>query len=371
MAVKEQAKSVFSDRLATLRDGLSQAEFDAFVSVSPPTNQYLTGFQGTTSGVIVTATDALFLCDFRYTEQANETVTDYSVHEVSGGITKRLGERLTELGVATAAFEPQYMTVDEKESIDKPFDGKMSGVAIASPASVARMRQFKSLDEIEAIRSASQLAESVLADLVETLSAGMTEEEFAAEMEFEFKRRGAQGPSFDTIALFGRKSSLPHGRPTDKPLERGDVVLIDFGCRRAGYCSDLTRTYAYGTIPGAWFEEVYELTLTAQKLAIEAVRPGMSCRELDAVARDLISEAGHGKHFGHGLGHGVGIEIHEAPRLNPESATILETGMVVTIEPGVYLPGKGGIRIEDIILVTKDGGELLSGTPKELRILSV
>jgi len=190
-------------------------------------------------------------------------------------------------------------------------------------------------------------------------------------MEYEFKRRGAQGASFDTIALFGQKSSLPHGRPTDKPLERGDVVLIDFGCRKNGYCSDLTRTYVYGTIPGAWFEEVYDLTLTAQKLALEAVRPGMSCRELDAVARDLITEAGHGKHFGHGLGHGVGLEIHEAPRLNPESATVLEAGMVITIEPGVYLPGKGGIRIEDLVLVTKDGGELLSGSPKELRILAV
>jgi Xaa-Pro aminopeptidase len=149
----------------------------------------------------------------------------------------------------------------------------------------------------------------------------------------------------------------------------GDVVLLDFGCRLHGYCSDLTRTYAYGTIPGSWFEGTYELVLTAQRIALEAARPGIPARELDATARALIEEAGHGKHFGHGLGHGVGIEVHEAPRLNRESDTILAPGMVITIEPGIYLPGQGGIRIEDLVAVTEDGCEILSSAPKELRVI--
>ena len=363
--------SQFATRLERLRAGLQEAGIDAFISVSPPTNQYLTGFQGTTSGVIVTATDAQFLCDFRYTEQAEAAITDYKVCEVAGGVPRRLGERLTDLGVVTAAFEASYMSVEEHQAIAKYCSGELQSVTRDNSCSVARLRQVKSDEEVTLIRAASRLAEAVLADLVESLSVGITEQEFAAQLEYEFKRRGAQGPSFDTIALFGPKSSLPHGRPSSKGLENGDIVLLDFGCRRDGYCSDLTRTYAFGTIPGAWFEEVYDLTLTAQKLAIEAIRPGITCRELDAVARDLISEAGHGKHFGHGLGHGVGIEIHEAPRLNAESNTVLEPGMVITIEPGVYLPGRGGVRIEDLAVVTKDGCELLSATPKELRVLSV
>ena len=148
-------------------------------------------------------------------------------------------------------------------------------------------------------------------------------------------------------------------------------MLLDIGCRLDGYCSDLTRTYAFGTIPRLWFEGAYELVLTAQRIALEAVRPGIPARELDAIARDLIEDAGHGKHFGHGLGHGVGIEIHEAPRLNRESDTILEPGMVITIEPGIYLPGKGGIRIEDLVAVTEDGCDILSAASKELRLIDV
>lgn len=352
-------------RIEKLRQRLSTAGGDAFFSMAPPTSQYLSGFLGSTSAVIVTETEALFLCDFRYTEQAQEQVKAFIIEEVSGSMPVRLGERLNALGVQTALFEPQSITVAEVDEIGQACSATLK----PDKNLVSALRQVKEPEEIQAIREASALAEGVLETLVGELHAGITERELAARFEYEFKRRGASGASFDTIALFGPRSSLPHGAPGDTPLREGDVVLIDFGCRRNGYCSDLTRTYAFGTIPDLWFEGTYELVLTAQRIALEAARPGISARELDATARDLIEAAGHGQHFGHGLGHGVGIEIHEAPRLNRESESILEAGMVITIEPGVYLPGQGGIRIEDLVVITDDGCRVLSETSKELRVI--
>jgi len=354
-----------TERITALRKQLEAAGCDAFISLAPPTNQYLAGFTGTTSVIIITQNEAQFLCDFRYTEQAAVEVRGYGIEEMKGSLQTRAGERLAALGVEAVAFEPGYMTVSERDAIAAAYSGTLKPVSDI----VSALRVRKSPEEIAKIRAAGELAEGVLNDLVAQLEPGTTERELAAQFEYQFKARGARGASFDTIALFGARSSLPHGQPGDWALEAGDIVLLDFGCRLDGYCSDLTRTYAFGRIPAAWFEEVYELTLTAQRMALEAIRPGMLCKDLDAVARSIISDAGHGDHFGHGLGHGVGIEIHEAPRLNPESQTLLEPGMIVTIEPGIYLPERGGVRIEDLVVVTKDGCENLSGTPKELRIL--
>lgn len=352
-------------RINALRGRLADSGCEAFVSFAPATNQWLSGFRGSTSAIIVTQSDAIFLNDFRYTEQAAVQVTGFTLQEVPGNIQIRAGEKLAALGAASVAFEPGYMTVAELDYVKSAYSGELKAV----PDMVSPLRMVKSKEEIDTIRAAGQLAEGVLADLIEDLKPGITERELAAEFEYEFKARGASGASFDTIVLFGARGSLPHGQPGDKPLEYGDIVLLDFGCRLDGYCSDLTRTFAFGTIPAAWFEEIYHLTLTAQRRALEAVGPGKPCREVDAVARDIIAQGGHGKHFGHGLGHGVGIEIHESPRLNPESMAVLAPGMVVTVEPGIYIPGQGGVRIEDLVVVTEGGCENLSKAPKELRIL--
>jgi len=352
-------------RMAKLRARLEEAKLDAYFNVAPPNTQYLTGFRGSSSAVVVTDADARFLCDFRYAEQAEEQVQGFEIEVVSGDMMTRVGERLETLGARSTAFEPDYLRVSELHSLEEAFPGRVAPISDL----VAGLRLTKSQDEIDRIRDALRLSEGVLEDLVGTLETGLPERELAAQFEYEFKKRGASGASFHPIALFGPRSSLPHGEAGDRRLTSGDVVLLDFGCVLDGYCSDLTRTYAFDTIPGAWFEEIYDLTLTAQRISIEAVRPGMTCRELDAVGRDLIAEAGHGDHFGHGLGHGLGIEIHEAPRLNPQSATVLQPGMVVTIEPGVYLPGRGGIRIEDVVTVTEDGCAVLSSAPKDCRIL--
>ena len=354
------------ERLQRLRAGMEQAGADAFFSLSPPANAWLTGFDGTTSAVVVTRQEAQFLCDFRYTEQAGDQVRDFEVAEVAGSLAQRVGDRLRELSASVAVYDPGVHTVAQLEQVRESYAGSCK--PDADIVSVPRM--VKTPAEIDCIRRASQLAEGVLADVLKDLDGGQTEAEVAARIEYEYKLRGAQGASFDSIVLFGPRSSLPHGKPGNKRPEEGDVVLIDMGCMLGGYCSDLTRTFVFGTIPGSWFEEIYAVTLNAQQAALGAVRPGAGCAEVDAVARDRIRDAGFGDHFGHGLGHGVGLEVHEAPRLGKQSNTLLVPGMVVTVEPGIYLPGKGGVRIEDLVVVTDDGCEVLTQSSKELKVLA-
>ena len=354
-------------RLQCLREAVDAAGLDAYISFSPPANAYLSGFFGTASAVLITGDAALFLCDFRYTEQANAQVSHYSVEEVAGAMETRLGERLEACGAKMVGFDPSVMTVQQLSMLEEPFSGALRPAANL----VGRLRSVKSVEEITPLRAAAELAEGVLLDLAWGLEAGVSERALAAQIEYAFRERGASGPSFDPIVLFGARSSLPHGMPGDTVVKEGDVVLIDMGCVLDGYCSDLTRTFVFGTIPGEWFEEIYAVTLSAQRAALEAIRPGVSCRDVDAAGRDIIRDAGFGDRFGHGMGHGVGLEIHEAPRLSKESKTVLEAGMVITIEPGIYLPGHGGVRIEDQVLVTDTGHERLTNSSKQLQVLGV
>ncbi len=359
------------ERIDGIRNALHHNGCDAYFSVFPPANQYVTGFSTSfyeiSSAIVVTKSEAHFMCDFRYTEQAREEVTEFAIEEISGDLLARAGEHLSKLSVKRVAFDPDGLTVAELDRLQSTFDGE----AVADGSVVSRMRVVKTADEVKTIRAASNLAEGVLRDLAPTLVEGMTERDLVAQFEYEFKKRGASGVSFDTIALFGPKSSLPHGEPGDKKLTKGDIVLLDFGCRKAGYCSDETRTYVFGESPGSWFDEIYAITLDAQLQSLDAIKPGKLGKEIDSIARTIIKDAGYGQFFGHGLGHGVGVEIHEAPRLNAHSETALEPGMIVTVEPGIYLPGKGGVRIEDLVVVTEDGCDILTSMPKDLTILGV
>jgi Xaa-Pro aminopeptidase len=353
------------ERIEGVRRGLAETNCDAFVSFHPPTNQYLSGFTGSTSCVIITTAEALFLCDFRYTEQAGHQATAYTVTEVTGDLLTRAAEQLAAMGVGRAAFEPANMSVAQHESLGESFPGELVG----APRMVTDLRERKSPAEIACIRAASELKEATVMPLLEGLREGTTEREFAAEIEYALRKNGASGVSFPPIVAFGEGSSLPHYSPGDRPLKKGDIVLVDCGCVLNGYCSDWTRTFCFGSIPGSWFEEIYAVTLSAQLAGLAACRPDASCREVDAAARGIIQEAGHGDHFGHGLGHGLGIEVHESPRLNPTSSARLAPGMAVTVEPGIYLVGKGGVRIEDLVIITESGHEVLTRVPKELRVL--
>ncbi len=354
-------------RIKALRARLAERGADAFFSLDPPTNAYLTGFRGTTSAVLVTAGRAVLLCDFRYTEQAQAQTSACEVVEITGTMEARVAEWLSRLDGRSALFEPERLTFSQHQAVH----AAAPGIALApAPGLVEELRQIKDAGEIAKIRAACQIAESALAEVVNGLRAGVTERETAALLEHEFKRRGAQRASFDTIAIFGARSSLPHGEPTDKPLESGDIVLIDCGCVVDGYCSDLTRTFFFGRIPGAWAEEIYLCVQQAQQAALSALRAGANASEVDALARNLISRAGFGARFGHGTGHCVGIEVHENPRLNAMSRAVLAAGMAVTVEPGIYLPGQGGVRIEDLAVVTDNGCDVLTaGISKDLQVI--
>lgn len=354
-------------RMAALRARLAERGADAFFSLDPPTNAYLTGFRGTTSAVLVTAGSAALLCDFRYTEQARLQASACEVTEVTGTMEARVGEWLAKLGSRSALFEPDRVSFSQHEAVR----AAAPGITLApAPGLVEELRQIKDEGEIAKIRAACHIAESALADVVDGLRAGVTERETAARLEHEFKRRGAQRASFDTIALFGARSSLPHGEPTDKPLEEGDIVLIDCGCMVDGYCSDLTRTFFFGRIPGDWAKEIYLCVQQAQQAALAALCAGARASEVDAAARNLIARAGYGPRFGHGTGHSVGIEVHENPRLNMLSKAVLAAGMAVTVEPGIYLPGRGGVRIEDLAVVTGSGCDILTaGISKDLQVI--
>jgi Xaa-Pro aminopeptidase len=354
-------------RMAALRARLAERGADAFFSLDPPTNAYLTGFRGTTSAVLVTAGSAMLLCDFRYTEQARLQASACEVTEVIGTMEARVGEWLAKLGSRSALFEPDRLSFGQHEALR----AAAPGITLApAPGLVEELRQIKDEGEIAKIRAACHIAESALADVVDGLRAGVTERETAARLEHEFKRRGAQRASFDTIALFGARSSLPHGEPTDKPLEEGDIVLIDCGCMVDGYCSDLTRTFFFGRIPGDWAKEIYLCVQQAQQAALAALCAGARASEVDAAARNLIARAGYGPRFGHGTGHSVGIEVHENPRLNMLSKAVLAAGMAVTVEPGIYLPGRGGVRIEDLAVVTGSGCDILTaGISKDLQVI--
>ena len=354
-------------RLEKMRAAMAEADCEAFVSFNAPANEYLTGFRGSTSAVLITANAARFLSDFRYAEQAESQVEGYEIHVVKGTLETRAGEHLFAMKASKVAFDPQVTTVYQAEKFSEAFNG------IVEPAGdlVRALRWIKDDEEIARLRDANDLAEEVLHEVLQELRPGMLEWELSAQIEYQFKVRGAQGPSFEPIVLFGARSSLPHGVPGDKALETGDIVLIDMGCIHRSYCSDLTRTYAFGRIPGTWFEEIYEITLEAQRAATEAVCSGALGKEVDAAARDIIAEAGYGEFFGHGLGHGVGLEVHEAPRMNMQSETALAPGMAVTIEPGIYLPGQGGVRIEDLVVVTEYGCDVLTKSAKELKVLGL
>ncbi|NLN93716.1 MAG: aminopeptidase P family protein [Candidatus Hydrogenedens sp.] len=352
-------------RIEALRAEVKARGGDAFISLNPADNAWLTGFFGSTSLVVLSADDVRLFCDFRYTEQAKQQVRSAQVVEFSGSAEKFLAEQLNESRLMHALFDSHAMTVAQYDAIKKQYTGSLKGESLIC----GKLRQIKEESEIARIEAASQLAEDALSEVLETIRPGMEEVELAARIDYAFRMRGAQGSSFETIALFGEHSSLPHGKPGRRPLQSGDIVLIDCGCILDGYCSDLTRTFAFDRIPGHWFQEIYDCVQEAQALALAAVAEGVSTLEVDQKARDHIAAAGYGDFFGHGTGHGVGLEIHEQPRLSPQSEAMLAANMVVTVEPGIYLPEQGGVRIEDLLVVTPSGSRVLTALPKDLRIL--
>ena len=348
--------STRADRLAEL---LSERELDCLL-VSDLTNvRYLTGFTGTNGAAVVSADERLFLTDFRYVERAAAEVREFERLPAGRELLKDLAPRLS----GRAGFDDEHLSVRAHRRLA---DALSEGVELVPAGGlVERLREVKDEAEVTAMAEAAKLGDSVYEYLVERGLVGRTEREVAVDLEREMRLRGARDPSFPSIVAAGANGALPHAEPRDVEIPRDTLVVLDLGCVVDSMCSDCTRTVATGE-PSSEALEVYELVRRAQAAALEAARVGIPCRDVDAAARSLIEEAGHGERFGHGLGHGVGLEVHEGPRLTKTAEGELRAGNAVTIEPGVYVPGEVGVRIEDLVIVGEGGLRNLSGFPKAL-----
>jgi Xaa-Pro aminopeptidase len=343
------------DRLEAL---LVERELDRTLVTDLTNVRYLTGFTGTNGACICGPDTRIFLTDFRYTERAAAEVEGWEPVTVEGDWLASIAERLA----GRFGFEDDHLPVRTLEKLK----GKLAdGVEpIAAGGLVERLRRVKDEGELAAIAEASKLADEVWRWSIERGLAGRAEREVARAAEARIRELGGD-PSFPAIVAAGPNGALPHAEPGEREIGKGELVVFDMGAKLDGYCSDGTRTYATGE-PGEAAREVYEVVREAQLAALEAIEVGARGEAVDAVARKVIDAAGHGKRFGHGLGHGVGLEVHEAPRLSLRSEDVLAAGEVVTVEPGVYLPGELGVRIEDLVVVTEGGHRNLSALPKEL-----
>ncbi len=360
-------------RMRRLGESLRRRDLDAVLVESPYDLRYLTGFTGSSGLALVTArgedVHGLFLTDFRYTSQSRAQIpSEYDSEIVAGELLEAVPAALP-AGPGRLGFDDGTLTVARHRKLGELLPEGWEPVAAAGL--VAELRLVKEAAEIESMRAAAALADEALRSLLEDGLVGRTEREVAIELELRMRRLGADGPAFPSIVASGEHGALPHAEPRDVAIPADVLVTIDWGALHEGYCSDCTRTFATGEGISERARETYALVLAAQLEGLAAVKAGPSGREVDAVARAVIEAGGEGTNFGHGLGHGVGLEIHEGPRLSrTASEEALQAGSVVTVEPGVYLPGALGVRIEDLVVVLDDGQDVLTSLPKELTVIS-
>lgn len=327
--------------------------------------RYLCGFSGSEGALLIAPDKAWFLCDSRYTAQAAEEVQGAEVRECAAIRIDTVAALAREYGLDRVGFEASHTTV----SAFRRMTEKLSGIELVElGANLDEIRVCKDRAEIEQLCAVAALSSQALTTVLAQIKPGVREADIALALELEMRRCGADGIAFDFIVASGLRGAMPHGRASDKIIQAGELVTIDFGAVKNGYHSDETVTVACGT-PESRAMEIHAIVKTAHDLAIQSVRPGINCKDLDEVARSYIRDSGYGDYFGHGLGHGVGLEIHEMPTLSPRSSSVLEEGMVITIEPGIYIPGFGGVRIEDTVVVTGDGCRVITGADKQLLVL--
>ena len=354
-----------SARADRLTERLPDAGVDVVLVTDLVNVRYLTGYTGSNGLALIGPSTRVFVTDFRYVEQAAEQVDpSFDRLRASVDLLEAIQDAIPS-GELRVGFEEAHMTVREHGRLRELLPDRVELVGVQGL--VEGLRAVKEPDEVAAMRAAAALADAALEQLISGGLVGRTERDLAVALEFDMRRRGAERPSFEPIVAAGPHGALPHARPREVEVRGGDLVVIDWGAELDGYCSDCTRTFAAGAADGH-ATEIYQLVLDAQLAGLNAVAVGASGRDVDAVARQMIEAAGHGEHFGHGLGHGVGLEVHEAPRLAQRSDAVLEPGNVVTVEPGVYLPGELGVRIEDLVVVRSEGPEILTGLAKELTV---
>lgn len=355
-----------TERATNLLASMNLSEREGVLVYNPSNMFYLSGYLGE-GLVLITHQHRAIVTDFRYTEQAERESPDYQVYmtEVGRSHEAIVGELCREAGIDTLYYEDDYVTVRTFENCRKHIPGvewKSVGGA------VEQLREVKDEQELSLIAQACKLTGDAFERLLPNIKEGVTEKELALMLDFDMLTHGSKGLAFSTIAAAGVNGSLPHAVPDDYKLRRGDMITFDFGARVGNYCADMTRTVALGE-PSDEMRKVYQIVLDAQKMAQDAVAAGKCCRDIDAIARDYIYSKGYEGRFGHGLGHSLGIDIHETPRFNQTCTGILKAGQVMTVEPGIYLPGVGGVRIENSVIVREDGCEALTLPTRELIIL--
>ena len=354
------------DNIKDLQTAIRSSDIDALLLIDPNNRRYATGFHTTDGFVFISLSEAVFLTDSRYSEAAGKNVTGARVQKISGEekATDLINGLIAAHGVKKLGIEEESLSHGEYLKYESALTARL----IPSQKVITDLRQIKKPWEIDAIRAAQEITERVFEDMLGILKRGLTEKEIAAEIICRLYHYGGEKPSFDPIVVTGARSSMPHGVPGPAIVQSGDFVTMDFGCVKDGYCSDMTRTVAVGGATEK-MRTVYETVLAAQQEGIRAAKAGVAGCKIDAAARTVIEDAGYGKFFGHSFGHGIGLDVHEPPSASPFQMKPIPAGAVISAEPGIYIPGSFGVRIEDMILITQGGCENLTKAPKNLIIL--
>jgi len=359
------ADNEFEQRRETVASGLAGRKLDGLLVAFGPNLRYLSGFTGSNALLLMTAGQALLFTDPRYMLQAGQEST-CRPRIAKGPLADEVAGAIAKLRLKCVGYEPALMSCDARESLDAKLPAKVALVAVRGW--IEELRMVKSPAEIEKIRRSVDTNSRAFEQAVRRVRPGMKEQDLAAELEYRMRRLGAEKPAFETIVAGGARSALPHAQPTAAPFRTGELIVVDMGAMEAGYCSDMTRMLFLGA-PGAKVKRTYKAVLEAQLAGIDAVRAGARSAAVDAAARNVLKGFGLDGAFIHSTGHGLGLEIHEPPRLGKRDKSRLKAGMAITIEPGVYVEGFGGIRIEDTVVVTETGCEILTPTSKELRVI--
>ncbi len=355
MAIKKIAKIIKNENTAIL-------------IATEENRRYFTGFPTSDGYLVITKNDAVFFTDSRYIEAAQKNVTVCKATLLTR-VSEEIKTYLSENNIEKLLTE-RNITIDEFDGLKRVLAPVKLSPSLQLQKKITDLRAVKTQEEVKNIKKAQRIAEAAFEHILLFIKPGITEKEIALELDFYMLSHGAEAVSFETIAVTGKKTSMPHGVPDNTKVEKGDFVTMDFGAVVNGYHSDMTRTVAVGK-PSQEQIDVYNIVLSAQNEALEKLSCGVSCKEADAAARDIIKNAGYGEYFGHGTGHGVGVEIHEAPNLSPRSESVLKVNNIVTVEPGIYIPEKFGVRIEDMARIKKNGSENLTYSPKELIVIDV
>jgi Xaa-Pro aminopeptidase len=347
-------------RLTELRKILDAQDLDAVLIGRPENRRYLSGFTGSAGWLVISSDRMVLATDFRYYQQVGREAPGFELARIESRFSVLLPALLSDLGVQRLGFESQHLTVDQSDTWGQATEGV---VWIPLKDTVETLRAVKDADELAALRRSAALADAAFSHLLDAIRPGMTEREAAWEIEAYMRTHGASKVAFDLIVAAGPNGALPHARAGDRAIQPGEPIVVDVGCVLDGYCSDMTRTFCLGQ-PTSRYLEVWDIVLQAQEAAEAAIRAGVRGADADAVARARIDDAGYGEYFGHGLGHGVGLVVHENPRASELSEDTLQAGMVLTVEPGIYLPGEFGVRLEDLVIIKEEGVEILTGASK-------